>query len=1024
MNRSKHAVHIAGRRTALAVAMALGLGLAGSVAAQSTTGRIFGQAAAGETVSVQGTSGTTREVTVDSQGRFDLSALPPGSYTVTLKKDGAVVDTRENVFVVVGSGTEVPFAAVTSLATVSVSANALPAIDISGVDSRTVVTSQQLASLPLVRTAEAVALLAPGVVPGSSLFTDANGFSRNLVSFGGSSVVENAYYLNGFNTTDPISGMGGLTLPYGAIDQQEILSGGYGAAYGRSDGGVISQIGKRGTNEWHFGGQLLYTPKELKSDPRSYYYVNADGSRGKIRQDRYDNKTWNATADAYFGGPLIANKLYIFGAVEADRVQGQSTGSDVAPYVTHYRTDNPKWYGKLDWNITDNNILEITGASNKSSYEGVKNKYDYATHTEGAFNSYDPSTKVGSDLYTAKFTSYMTDNLTFSALYGQMRGTLFSEIPGYDPTYPNIINPNLENPAITGGNQIINSQTELRITDPAHTSKNTNLRLDLSYKLGSHTLTAGIDNQNVRDTHDGQTTSGPGHAWEYSHPVDKDGNALDPSTWIVGGPAASADWQALPWVQAPGGYAGGETGYYVARYIYQASGSVRTTQRAQYLEDSWQVSDRWLVKLGLRNDQFTNYNSDSIPYLRLTSPQWAPRVGFSWDVNGDSSFKVYGNAGRYYLAMPASVALRAAGASLYTRQYYTYTGIDANGIPTGLTEIPTSTGGPISANLEYGIPRDPRTATSTNLKSEYQDEYILGFDKRLGPSWTYGVKATYRNLRNAIDDIGDAPSIQAKMDAMGIDPTTYDPDSIQGSYLINPGRTSIFQIPKLAGGYYEVPMDWVKDFHFNTTLKRKYYGVNFYLEHPFDGKWFGRVDYLYSRSYGNSEGQVRTDIGQTDVSATVDWDYAAVMDYANGDLANSRRHQIKAYGSYKLAPEWMVSGNVFIASGAPRTCLARYGGPNGTNPGLGYGPYYHFCRDGAPYSPGKQHEPWTYQVNLGAEYRPMWAEQKLAFNVNVLNVFDNQVITQRYPRSDNVNWLRPYGSQTARSVRFGITYDF
>src|SRR6185437_6426538 len=97
-------------------------------------------------------------------------------------------------------------------------------------------------------------------------------------------------------------------------------------------------------------------------------------------------------------------------------------------------------------------------------------------------------------------------------------------------------------------------------------------------------------------------------------------------------------------------------------------------------------------------------------------------------------FKIYGNAGRYYLAMPASVALRAAGASLYTRAYMTYTGIDAHGIPTGLTPIKTSTGGPISANLEYGIPRDPKTATSTNLESEYQDEYILGFDKQLGPA--------------------------------------------------------------------------------------------------------------------------------------------------------------------------------------------------------------------------------------------------------------------------------------------------
>ena len=47
--------------------------------------------------------------------------------------------------------------------------------------------------------------------------------------------------------------------------------------------------------------------------------------------------------------------------------------------------------------------------------------------------------------------------------------------------------------------------------------------------------------------------------------------------------------------------------------------------------------------------------------------QWEPRLGFSWDVNGDSSLKIYGNAGRYYLALPQSVGERAATQSTNTR---------------------------------------------------------------------------------------------------------------------------------------------------------------------------------------------------------------------------------------------------------------------------------------------------------------------------------------------------------------------
>jgi hypothetical protein len=1037
-NRSsrRHVMHAS--NLALAVALALGgVATTTNVQAQTTTGSIFGQAQPGDTVTVQSTGGMNRQVTVDGSGHYTVSPLPLGDYTVTLQHDGKHIDSRSNVSLRVGSGTEVSFAAAATgtqnLAAVTVQANALPSIDVTGVDSRTVITSQELAKLPIARSAEAIALLAPGVVQGSSMFQK-NGNGTGLVSFGGSSVTENAYYINGFNTTDPLSGFGGLTLPYGSIDQQEILTGGYDAAYGRSDGGVISQVGKRGTNEWHFGGQIQWTPTDLQSDPRNFYLVNRPtppnpykgAGNGDVFIYRNDNKSWTTTADAYVGGPLIADKLFFFAAVEAERVEGHGSndlpfgGVDQYDHDTHQRYDNPKWYTKLDWNINESNILEFTGASSKSSYQATIDNWDPVTHQDIGFSSYDASTKIGQDLYTGKFTSYITDNLSLSVLYGKMYGTLYTEIPDYDPTLPHLISPSNENPALNGGSSIFNSQAATNINDPKHNTVNDNLRIDLSYKIGDHTITGGIDNQTITDNNDGDLMSGPGYAWRYF--------GGDPNTQIQAG---------SKFVDAPGAYPGGSTGYYVAKYIQYANGSVRTTQHAQYLQDSWQVTDRWLVKLGVRNDQFTNFNTVGVPYLRLTSPQLAPRVGFSWDVNGDSSFKVYGNAGRYYLAMPASVALRAAGASVYTQVYYTYTGIDANGIPTGLTPINTY-GGPgalISANSEFGQPRDPQTAAAKNLKSEYQDEYIFGFDKKLGDSWVYGAKATYRDLRNAIDDTGEAPEIGDKMVALGmIDQATADAwvnnGTIQGSYLINPGRTNIIQVVNPAGGYYEVPMSWKQDFGFNTTMKRKYYGLNLYLEHPFDGKWFGRIDYLYSKSYGNSEGQVRSDIGQTDVSATVDWDYSQVMDYANGDLANDRRHQIKAYGSYQIAPEWMLSGNVQIMSGSPRTCLGFYG-PDQSNPGLNYGDFYHWCA-GEPSSPGASHNPWSYLLSLGAEYRPEWADKKLGFNVLVYNVFNNQATLQTYAfygtsigsNSGEPEYLRPLSAQTPRYVRFGITYDF
>src|SRR5690606_36371471 len=118
--------------------------------------------------------------------------------------NGQTIDTGQNIVIKVGAGTEVSFAAsdAQTLSGVTVSASALPKIDVSTIDSRTVVTSEQLARLPLGRNSEAIALLAPGVVNNGGSFKGPTG--NSLVSFGGSAASETAYYVNGFATTDPL----------------------------------------------------------------------------------------------------------------------------------------------------------------------------------------------------------------------------------------------------------------------------------------------------------------------------------------------------------------------------------------------------------------------------------------------------------------------------------------------------------------------------------------------------------------------------------------------------------------------------------------------------------------------------------------------------------------------------------------------------------------------------------------------------------------------------------------------------
>jgi len=996
------------RRTALVAALAMSLG--GVVHAQSTTGTIFGQApaAANETVTVSGSTGVTRQVPVDASGRYRVGNLPLGSYNVSLEKDGATVDTRKNVDIVVGQGTEVSFVgpsadSATALGSVTVTAASVPAIDVTSVDSRTVITSQQLAKLPLVRSAEAIALLAPGAVAGSGQFG-----SGNTVSFGGAGVTENAYYLNGYNSSDPLKNLGGIGLPYGAIDQQETYTGGYSAKYGRSDGGVISQVGKRGTNEWHFGGQVNWEPKFLASDPKNVRYPNLglpDGYgystpelAGTAYRDRKNNKAWTTTYDAYVGGPLIKDKLFIFVAAEAEKKEGLSTLASDQPIVAnnHYQETTPKWYGKLDWNINDSNILELTAVGNRDSNEGSYYDYNYDTKKEGGFVTYPDSTKLSSTFYIGKYTSYITDDLTLSATVGKSKVDDYLHNPAASPL-PYISGSTTQDPLITGGDPITNNQASTTGMAPDAGSRTHGTRIDLEYQLGSHHLAVGMDNMSYHAHNEGQVTSGPGYLWIYGH-------ASDPTAPLntgLGVPAA------------------GGRGYYVQRYIFEDATSMSVDQKAQYIEDTWQVTDTVMVKAGLRNDKFTNFNNTGEAYVK-SGNQYAPRLGFSWDVFGDSTMKIYGNLGRYYLALPNSVAIRGASSSTYTREYFTYTGIDATGAPTGLTPL---TDGPVSADNEFGQPTHAKAVAAANLKSQYQDEAILGIDKAWSPEWVTGAKVTVRKLQAAIDDVCDTGKLQDKYAAEGGDPDSLLPP---GCIIFNPGKTNTFDVPNVDGGYTRVKMSR-EDWGFTEGAKRKYAALDLYAEHPYDGKWWARLDYTFARSYGNTEGQVKSDIGQTDVSKTQDWDAATLMEYSSGLLANNRRHQIKFNGAYSFNPEWTLGATVQILSGTPKSCLGYY--YNGDDP-IGYGSSYHICNS-TPSPPGAAgNEPWTKRLDVALSWRPAFADHKLNFAVNVFNVLNERKERQ----SDYTYETDPYSVsntysmgtyfEAPRFVRLSASYDF
>jgi hypothetical protein len=108
-NHPAHRRGFSAWRLAMAVVIGFG-GVTGfaAVQAQATAGHVFGNAPAGQTVIAKSvTNGLSHHVTVDDKGRYNINALPAGTYNVILEKDGTPVLRHNNVPVTVSRGVKV-----------------------------------------------------------------------------------------------------------------------------------------------------------------------------------------------------------------------------------------------------------------------------------------------------------------------------------------------------------------------------------------------------------------------------------------------------------------------------------------------------------------------------------------------------------------------------------------------------------------------------------------------------------------------------------------------------------------------------------------------------------------------------------------------------------------------------------------------------------------------------------------------------------------------------------------------------
>lgn len=1022
------------RKTVIARALTLAFSTAAlslavvqpTMAQSNASGNIYGQvdSPAGASIVVHNKeTGQKRTVSPEANGRYQIAALPVGTYKVELVRDGKVVNTSE-VQVNIGQGTDASFTA-TSIAKVQITGTR-SRIDVSNTNSGATFSARELAKLPVTPTVASIIQLAPNTTRGDSRYGDSN-----APSFGGSAASENAFYINGFPITNVLFQVGSSELPFGSIAQAQVLTGGFGAEFGRSTGGVVNISTKRGTNTWEVGGSMSWEPESLRSTPKNIYYAKTGAPEnkdtdGKLYTYLAGDKIERKIGSLYVGGPLIKDTLFMYANVERTRrnIETVRVNADSAAASTTGWQENRERIGralvKVDWNINDDHRLEGTYINDKPESDRKYYAFNYTdkdvnglkplTHgttvNGGAhYESYGPTpiaARVGAEIKILNYTGNLSDNVTLTAMIGNSETEHVYTPLNYNP---NVLQVTAAASARVPGFNYTNTaqNTTGNILTPGAYDKQDVMALNLQWKAGDHTIRVGMDKNDISSK--AGTSRAGGGTWQY-------GIATDPNIAIA------------PGVRAPATNGGlGTQGYYVQRVIVSGVSTPSVEQAAQYIEDSWQISKNVLIKAGLRNEQFSNYNGDKEIYVAQRH-QLAPRLGATWDMNGDNSMKVFGNLGRYHLQMPTNVAVRAAGASLFTREYFTYTGTDGTtAAPTGL--VPLS--GVTSTNNEFGQSKDARTVAAQDMKALYQDELIAGFERAHSPDLNYGAKFTYRKLRSTIDDTCDQRPIDAWAKRNGIDSSHYQFPCA----LFNPGEDNTFMIDFAGDGRLTKVNLTAAEMGF-PKVKRTYVALDLFAEHPLRNGWYGKVNYTLSRNAGNTEGQTRSDSGQADVATTAVFDHPELSLYANGVLPNDRKHQLKAYGFYQVTPEINVGANFLLASGRPKNCIGNLP-PSfdpATNPAVSYNSSFFFC-DGKPAPRGSRGRmPTDNRLDLNFVYSPSYVKG-LSLKVDVFNVMNRQIaqnMTEEYNTDSATTVNALYGnvlSYTApRQIKLTAEYNY
>jgi hypothetical protein len=362
------------RRLCLALAALLALCVPAAAQSQATTGVIEGVVVDESGAPVPAASVTLRNtatnfervVQTDSDGRFRGLLLPLGPYRVSVALTGFATTVREGIGLAVGQTVNLTF----TLKVSTVQEEIVVMGDVSVIETTRAEGADRIDEVAVKglpnngRNFLDFTLLTPGV-------SIVQGPDGNEITVNGQKGIHNNVSVDGADFNNPFFGeqRGGqrpaFTFNLDAVKEVVVVAEGANAEFGRSNGGFINVVTKSGTNQVHGSAHFYVKNDGLSSAPK-----RADGTSA----DKYDFSQYQTGFT--LGGPLQQNKLFYFLAF--DYQNGSSTkqtdptrieqrlvdffsrlGSPSENGPIDRTNDARVFLGKLDWQASAKHLLTL-----------------------------------------------------------------------------------------------------------------------------------------------------------------------------------------------------------------------------------------------------------------------------------------------------------------------------------------------------------------------------------------------------------------------------------------------------------------------------------------------------------------------------------------------------------------------------------------------------------------------------------------------------------------------------------------